>query len=77
LVRCASSAREPLRQRFASLASGALPLLAMDNEKLLENLRNLEAEALGLPATADRSARKEAIERLRASTRSTDPVVIH
>lgn len=38
----------------------------MDDAKLLENLRSLEAEALGLPATADRSARMHAIERLRA-----------
>lgn len=38
----------------------------MDDEKLFENLRGIEAEALGVPATADRSARKQAIESLRA-----------
>jgi hypothetical protein len=38
----------------------------MDDAKLLENLRSIEAQALGVPATADRSARTQAIERLRA-----------
>lgn len=38
----------------------------MDDAKLFENLRDLEAHVLGLPATADRSARNQAIEGRRA-----------